>query len=52
MGVQQLQPAPSIQDAIRDLDLLVAGEAAVSRVVAFGQRAIPYLERFLLDSPP
>jgi len=52
MGVQQLQPAPSIQDAIRDLDLLVAGEASVSRVVAFGQRAIPYLERFLLDSPP
>ena len=52
MGVQQLQPARSIQDAISGLDSLVAGEAAVSRVVAFGQAAIPYLERFLLESPP
>jgi len=26
MGVQQLQPARSIQDAISDLDSLVAGE--------------------------
>jgi hypothetical protein len=52
MSVQQLSPARSIQDAISDLDSLVAGEAAVSRVVAFGHRAIPYLERFLLDTPP
>jgi hypothetical protein len=52
MGAQQLQPVRSIEDAISDLDSLVAGEAVVWRVVAFGQRAIPHLERFLLDTPP
>lgn len=52
MGAHQLQPARSVQEAIRELDSLIAGGDAVERVVAFGQDAIPCLEQFLLDSRP
>jgi hypothetical protein len=52
MGADQLQLARSIQEAISDLDSLVTGEHAVERVVVFGQQAVPYLERFLLNSSP
>ena len=52
MGTHHLQPARSIEEAISELDSLIAGEAAAERVVAFGQDAVPYLEQLLLDSPP
>lgn len=42
----------SIEEAISELDSLIGGDSAVERIVAFGQQAIPHLERFLLASPP
>jgi HEAT repeat protein len=34
------------------LDSMVEGECAFEQLIAIGQRAVPCLERFLLDSPP
>lgn len=52
MDAHQLQPHGKIDEAIKDLESLLDGEAAVERIILLGQRTIPYLEHFLLDSPP
>ncbi len=43
---------PSIERLVSLLDSMVEGERAVEQLVALGQASIPYLERFLLNSPP
>lgn len=50
-------PISGVSDAqlerlIAALDSLVDGEAAAARLVACGERAVPYLERYLLAGPP
>jgi HEAT repeat protein len=42
----------SIQELIADLESLIDGELAAERLVACGPQAVPYLEKFLLESAP
>ncbi len=43
---------PSIERLVSLLDSMVEGESAVEQLIARGQPSVPYLERFLLSSPP
>jgi HEAT repeat protein len=42
----------SIERLVSLLDSMVNGERAVEQIIAIGRPAVPYLERFLLSSPP
>ena len=44
--------AEPINRLIAALDSMVDGDRAAEQLVVIGRQAIPYLERFLLDSPP
>ena len=41
-----------IERLIGALDSLVDGEGAMDQLIAIGPRAVPFLERFLIESPP
>ena len=43
---------PSIERLVSLLDSMVEGDRAVEQLIALGQSSVPYLERFLLNSPP
>ena len=42
----------SIERLVSLLDSTVEGERAVEQIIVIGQPTVPYLERFLLNSPP